>query len=84
MCHALSVFDVRDRLAEVAPPLRAIAGAEDTVTPPSRLQEVADQVPDGRLVVLDGVAHLAPVERPRDVARLVLEHCARHPSRRTA
>ena len=84
VCHALSVFDVRDRLAEVAVPVLAIAGAEDTVTPPSSLQEVADQVPDGRLVVLDGVAHLAPVERPQDVARLVLEHCARHPSRRTA
>lgn len=84
VCHALSAFDVRDRLAEVAVPVLAIAGSEDTVTPPSSLEEVADGVPDGRLVVLDGVAHLAPVERPEDVARLVLEHGGQHPSRRTA
>ncbi|MFZ2012753.1 MAG: alpha/beta fold hydrolase [Nocardioides sp.] len=84
VCHALSVFDVRDRLPDIAPPVLAIAGADDTVTPPASLREVADHVPDGRLVVLDGVAHLAPVERPLDVARLVLEHCARYPSRRTA
>jgi 3-oxoadipate enol-lactonase/4-carboxymuconolactone decarboxylase len=84
VCHALATFDLRDRLAEVAVPVLAVAGSEDTVTPPSSLQEVADGVPDGRLVVLDGVGHLAPVERPEDVARLVLDHCGRHPSRRTA
>jgi 3-oxoadipate enol-lactonase len=84
VCHALSVFDVRDRLGAVTVPVLAVAGDEDTVTPPARLREVADGVPDGRLVVLDGVAHLAPAERPEEVARLIREHCVRHPSRRTA
>jgi 3-oxoadipate enol-lactonase len=84
VCHALATFDLRDRLPEVAVPVLAVAGSDDPVTPPSSLQEVADGVPDGRLVVLDGVGHLAPIERPEDVARLVLDHCDRHPSRRTA
>jgi 3-oxoadipate enol-lactonase/4-carboxymuconolactone decarboxylase len=84
VCHALATFDLRDRLPDVAVPVLAVAGSEDTVTPPSSLQEVADGVPDGRLVVLDGVGHLAPIERPEDVARLVLDHCGRHSSRRTA
>lgn len=75
VCHALAAFDVRDRLHEVTSPVLAVAGAEDAVTPPDGLAEIADGVMDGRLVVLEGVAHLAPAERPDEVARLVREHC---------
>ena len=49
----------------------AIAGAHDPVTPPALLQGIADGVKDGRLVVLDDASHLAPAERPADVARLI-------------
>jgi 3-oxoadipate enol-lactonase/4-carboxymuconolactone decarboxylase len=75
VCEALAGFDVRDRLAEVSVPVLAIAGSEDTVTPPDSLREIVDGVPNGRLVVLDGAAHLAPAERPEEVARLIREHC---------
>ena len=39
--------------------------------------QIADGVADGRLVVLDGVAHLAPAEAPEVVARLIREHVRR-------
>ena len=42
----------------------AIAGGDDIATPPEYLQRIASGVKDGRLVVLDGVAHLAPAEAP--------------------
>ncbi|TNM70459.1 4-carboxymuconolactone decarboxylase [Streptomyces sp. NP160] len=74
VCGALAGFDVRDRLAEVGAPVLAVAGAHDVATPPDGLREVADRVQRGRLVVLDDVAHLAPVEVPQRVAQLVREH----------
>jgi 3-oxoadipate enol-lactonase/4-carboxymuconolactone decarboxylase len=73
-CDALASFDVRDRLSEISQPVLAIAGSEDPTTPPASLQEIADGVKDGRLVVLDGVSHLAPAERPEEVAALLRRH----------
>lgn len=74
VCGALAEFDVRDRLDRIAAPVLAIAGAEDTVTPASGLGEIAEGVQHGTLVVLDGVAHLAPAEVPERVARLLRHH----------
>ncbi|ANH38039.1 3-oxoadipate enol-lactonase 2 [Nocardioides dokdonensis FR1436] len=74
VCAALARFDVRSRLGRITTPVLAVAGSEDAATPPASLREIADGVQDGRLVVLDGVAHLAPAESPLDVARLVREH----------
>ena len=73
VCHALAAFDVRDRLGEIEAPVVAVAGAHDPVCPPPVLQEIADGVQHGRLVVLDEVAHQAPAEAPETVARLIRE-----------
>ena len=87
MCGALAEFDVRDRLGEITGPVLAVAGAARRATPPAGLEAIADGVADGRLVVLDGVAHLAPAEAPDVVARLIRDHVrggprARRPDRR--
>ena len=74
VCQALAHFDVRDRLSGIAQPVLAIAGAEDHVTPPDVLRELAEGVQDGRLVVLGDTAHMAPAERPAEVAGLLIEH----------
>jgi 3-oxoadipate enol-lactonase/4-carboxymuconolactone decarboxylase len=74
VCGALAGFDVRDRLDRVAAPVLAVAGAEDAVTPAAGLEEVARGVRRGTLVVLDGVAHLAPAEAPERVTRLLRHH----------
>jgi 3-oxoadipate enol-lactonase / 4-carboxymuconolactone decarboxylase len=73
-CEALAAFDVTDRLSEITTPTLAIAGAEDIATPPDGLARIASSVKDGRLVVLDGVAHLAPAESPQRVAELIAGH----------
>jgi 3-oxoadipate enol-lactonase/4-carboxymuconolactone decarboxylase len=73
VCHALQAYDVRDRLGEIAQPVVAVAGRVDPVCPPDLLQEIADGVQHGRLVVLDDVAHQAPAEAPETVARLIRE-----------
>ena len=74
VCQALAAFDVRGRLAEVSAPVLAVAGSHDVATPTEKLAEIADGVKDGRLVELDGVAHLAPAEVPDLVARLLRGH----------
>ncbi|WP_307873278.1 bifunctional 3-oxoadipate enol-lactonase/4-carboxymuconolactone decarboxylase PcaDC [Paractinoplanes tereljensis] len=74
VCEALASFDVRERLGVITAPVLAVAGAEDQPTPPDGLALIAEKVRDGRLVVLDGVAHLAPAERPDTVAELLDEH----------
>lgn len=73
-CEALADFDVTERLAEISTPVLAIAGAHDIATPPETLERIASGVKNGRLVVLDGVAHLAPAEAPDRVARLIIDH----------
>jgi 3-oxoadipate enol-lactonase / 4-carboxymuconolactone decarboxylase len=80
VCEALAAFDVRDRLADIEAPVLAVAGSDDVATPVEKLCEVADGVRHGRLVVLDGVGHLAPIERPEDVARLIAHHCLARPA----
>ncbi|MET0420061.1 MAG: alpha/beta fold hydrolase, partial [Actinoplanes sp.] len=74
VCEALAAFDVRSRLREITAPVLAVAGAHDQPTPPAALARIAEGVRNGRLVVLDGVAHLAPAEQPETVAALLDEH----------
>ncbi|TNC33965.1 4-carboxymuconolactone decarboxylase [Mumia zhuanghuii] len=71
VCEALAAFDVRDRLAEISVPVLAVAGAHDVATPPADLEEIAEGVPDGRLLVLADAAHLAPIECPAEVASAI-------------
>lgn len=74
VCAALGEFDLRDRLGEISAPVLTIAGSDDVATPPQALALIADGVQDGRVVALTGVGHLAPIEDPDEVARLVREH----------
>jgi len=74
-CEALASFDVHTRLSEITVPVLAVAGTFDEPTPVESVRQIADDVTNGRLVVLD-VAHLAPAEKPTDVARLISAHSA--------
>ena len=73
VCRALADYDLRGRLGSVGVPVVAIAGEVDPAAPPAKLEEIAHAIPGARLEVLDGVAHLAPAERPRAVAELVCD-----------
>lgn len=70
-CEALAAFDVRAELGRIRVPLTLVAGAQDQATPVPGLEEIARAVPGGRLIVLDGVAHLAPIEAPDLVAEAI-------------
>jgi 3-oxoadipate enol-lactonase/4-carboxymuconolactone decarboxylase len=71
ICQALRSFDVRDRLGEITSPVVAVAGAQDPTCPPVMLDEIAEGVAQGRLVVLENVAHQAPAEAPESIAEII-------------
>ena len=67
-------FDVRDRLAEIGAPVLAVACADDPDTTTEDHAAIATGVRRGALVELAGTSHLAPAERPEEVARLIRRH----------
>ena len=74
VCEALAEFDVRDQLGKIDVPVLAVAGSVDGATPTENLSEIAEGVQHGRLVELEGIAHLPPAEAPAEVARLIRRH----------
>ncbi|CUR59746.1 3-oxoadipate enol-lactonase [metagenome] len=73
-CEAIAAMDLRPDLPQVKAPTLAIAGEDDPATPPRYLREIAENVPDGRLVVVPDAAHLAAAQQPHAVAAAILEH----------
>jgi 3-oxoadipate enol-lactonase / 4-carboxymuconolactone decarboxylase len=70
-CAALAAHDLRGRLGEVRLPVLAIAGAEDPVTPPAKLEAVRDAIPGARLHVIAGARHIANVEQAEAFTRVL-------------
>ncbi|MFI1101894.1 alpha/beta fold hydrolase [Streptomyces melanogenes] len=73
-CEALAAFDIRADLARIGVPTLVLAGAEDRVTGPGDARTLVAGVPDARLAVVPGAAHLAPVEQPAAVTDLLVHH----------
>ena len=75
-CEALARWDFRNRVGEIRAPTLVVVGAADPVTAPPEIEPLAEGIPDARLVVLPGAAHLANVERPDEFGAAVSEHLA--------
>ena len=73
-CAVIEHMDLTAGLASIPAPTLAIAGAQDPATPPDHAERIVAAIPDARLEVLDPAAHLANVEQPEAVTRLILEH----------
>lgn len=65
---AANAFDLMDRLAEIAAPAVVVAGGEDRMTPAKYAAFLSEHLPHATLHVLDGVGHMAMLERPEAVA----------------
>jgi 3-oxoadipate enol-lactonase len=62
-CHT---FDVRGDLDRVEVPALAVCGEHDRLTPPDYHEYLAREMPDCGFETIDGAAHLAMLERPRE------------------
>jgi YbgC/YbaW family acyl-CoA thioester hydrolase len=52
-------------------PTLVIVGQEDTLTPPDAARRMAGAIPGARLAVVDGAAHVPPLERPHETTALI-------------
>lgn len=75
-CEAIARLDLRPALGRIAAPTLVLAGAEDPATPPEHAERIAAGIPDARLQLLSPAAHLANLEQPQAVARLLAAHFA--------
>jgi 3-oxoadipate enol-lactonase len=72
-CEAIAAMNLTADLPGITAPVLAIAGAGDPATPPDHLARIVAAVPYGRLLVIDGAAHLASMEQPAAVTDAILE-----------
>jgi 3-oxoadipate enol-lactonase len=65
--------DQRALLSRVTTPVLVVAGTEDATFPLAETIAMADAIPDSGIAVLEGVAHLAALEDPSLVNKLIEE-----------
>jgi 3-oxoadipate enol-lactonase len=63
-CEAIRDGDLVADDARIVCPTLVIAGALDPVTPPADAYRLAEAIDGARVTVIDGAAHIVPVERP--------------------
>ncbi|MER7892583.1 3-oxoadipate enol-lactonase [Micromonospora sp. NPDC094482] len=73
-CEAIAAMDLRGDLPTVQAPTLVVAGADDPATPVRHARGIVERIPGSRLAVLNQAAHLANVEQPAQVSRLLSEH----------
>jgi len=60
-------------LSRVKTPVLVVAGVEDATFPLPETIAMAEAIPDAAIAVLEGVAHLAALENPPVVNKLIEE-----------
>ncbi|AOP47119.1 alpha/beta fold hydrolase [Streptomyces lydicus] len=68
-----------DALARIAAPTLVIAGGPDSHIPQEHLAEMAERIPDARLVTVEGAGHLVHEERPGEFLAAVTSFLAPRP-----
>ena len=63
-CHALARLDLRGEVGRVAVPVLVLVGENDEATPPPMAVELAGLLPDSRLKILRGCAHVPQLQDP--------------------
>ncbi len=73
---ALTRFDLRTNLPNIACPTLLIAGSEDNTAPAAMMERMASRIPGAQFTVMDGAGHLAPLEQPERFNEIVEEFIA--------
>ena len=69
----MSRADSRPRLAAIRCPTVVVCGREDALLPLEVHEEMANGIPGAKLRVIEACGHLAPLERPAEVAAALRE-----------
>jgi 3-oxoadipate enol-lactonase len=63
-CGALAELDLRPELKQVRVPVLVLVGEHDEATPPPMSYELAAGLPDARLLIIPGCAHVPQLQSP--------------------
>lgn len=63
--------DGRDDLRRITCPTVVVVGRQDALTPPKVAEEMAGNLSQGRLVIIEECGHLSPLERPQAVSAVL-------------
>lgn len=72
-CGVIEHMDLTGVLGRIAAPTLVIAGADDPATPPEHARQIAAGIHQARVAIVPDAAHLANVEQPELVGRLLRE-----------
>jgi len=64
-CEALAELDLRPQLGQVRVPVLVLVGEHDEATPPPMSRELAAGLPDARLKIIPGCAHVPQLQSPQ-------------------
>jgi 3-oxoadipate enol-lactonase len=64
-CAQLAELDLRPELAKVNVPVLVVVGEHDEATPPPMSKELAALLPDARLRIIPGCAHVPQLQSPK-------------------
>lgn len=78
-CRALATLNAQPldpELARITAPTLIVASDLDQLCPPRAAEIIAAGIPGSRVEVIKGAGHPVPVERPGELARVILEFAA--------
>ena len=73
-CEVIAEMDLTSDLSSIVAPTLAIAGGDDSATPPDHLERIAAGVRNGRFLLVPDSAHLANDEQPAVINRALIAH----------
>jgi 3-oxoadipate enol-lactonase len=76
--RALYDFNLSGDLPSIDVPTLVVAGQEDVLTRPNRMEEIAALIPGAEYRLIPGTGHMIPVEQPAPLAALLDEFLDAH------
>lgn len=70
-CLSLAEIDLSAQVAKLVSPTLVIVGDEDQATPIAMAQDLAKTLPHGELRILEGCAHVPPLQAPEKLLALI-------------
>jgi 3-oxoadipate enol-lactonase len=76
--RALYDFNLSGELPKIAVPTTVVAGADDVLTRPKGMEEIAALIPGATYRLIPGTGHMIPVEQPEALTALLAEFLKAH------
>jgi pimeloyl-ACP methyl ester carboxylesterase len=73
-CGAIERMDLRDELPRIKAPTLVISGEQDEATPAAHQKVIAEAIPQATHEIVPSAAHIAAVEQPEAINRLIETH----------